>query len=134
MASLRANVENAFQSLLTAAGIAVPIYTGFDDEDKANPCVVVAARRAEEDPPFSGNYRVTVDYHVKGSPDSDGTFEALSDQVRAAIWTSTLHDDLAAQGSDLTVWGCTNPHTMEWTQSGGVWVESGTVEIYCASR
>ena len=129
MASLRKKTESAFKAVIEAA-VDVPVYEGFAATDKAGTCVIVVARRAEEDPPFSGNYRVQVDIQVKGPPDSDATFDDLAAAVRNSIWTDALHTELTAAVDDFFVHHASAPHVLEWSEAGDVWVETSTVEIY----
>ena len=132
MASLRQKTESAFKAVIEAA-VDVPVYEGFAATDKAGTCVIVVARRAEEDPPFSGNYRVQVDIHVKGPPDSDSTFDDLATAVRNAVWTDAIHTELTAAADDFFVHGASASNVLEWSQDGDVWVETITVEIYAAA-
>ncbi len=129
MASLRAKVETAFKAVLENADIS-PVYAGFSDGDKAGLCVIVAARRAEEDPAFSGNYRVTVDIHTKGPPDALALLDATALAVRTTIWQDGLAESLTAQ-ANFTVFGGSAPNVMEWSQIGDTLIETLTVEIYC---
>lgn len=131
MASLRAKTESAFKAVIATA-VAVPVYEGFAGTDKEGTCIVVKARRAEEDPPFSGNYNITVDILTKGPPDTDGTFDDLALSVRNAIWRDDLNALLQSQATDFYVHGASAPHEMEWEESGDVWVERMTVIIYAA--
>ncbi len=132
MASLRQKVETAFAAVISAAVTDTPVYTGFAATDKAGSCVIVAARRAEEEPAFSGNYRVTVDIHIKGPPDATGAFDDLALAVRTAVWKEELAAELSAAVPEFTVFGGSAPNVLEWSQSGDVLVETQTVEIYCA--
>ena len=131
MASFRAKVENAFAAHLAASGVTVPIYKGFSGQDKTEPGVFVVARRAEEEPYASGNYRVLVDVHVKGEPDG-GTSDGLAENVRNYLWNDELAASLQSNETNFRVFGASAAHAMEWSESGDMWVETQTVEIYCA--
>lgn len=131
MASLRAKAENAVTTHLSDSGVTVPIYKGFAGTDKEVPCVVVVVRRAEEEPYQSGNYRVLVDIHIKGDPDAS-VFDPLAEAVRGYLWNDGLAASLQASETDFRVFGASAPHVMEWTEDGDIWVETQTVELYCA--
>ena len=130
--SIRGKVESAVAQLLTAAGVS-PVYQGFAGTDKAGTCVIAKARRAEEEPQESGNYKVTVDVFVKGPPDTDGAFDTLADAVRDALWRTDLAAQLQSYETTFTVWGATAPHVMEWTEDGDLWIETQIIELYCAA-
>lgn len=105
-----------------------------DYDDKTAPCVVCTVTTADEDPPFSGNYRVSCTISVKDSAAANSTMDDIADAVRDAIWKSDLATSLNAQAiGTLTVIAASAPHRIEYTQDGDCWIETQTIELYCSA-
>lgn len=135
MASLRQLVESAFKKYLDASSIGATVYEGFDDENKALPCVVVRAVSAEEEPMQSGNYNVQVAITIKALA-GDSNFNSICEAVRDYTWIESedLGTQLAQHESDLTCWGASAAHRQEWDITSDAWTETQTITVYCAPR
>lgn len=133
MSSLRAKVESAVVAYLTGESVGATCYAGFSASDKAVPCVICSARSAEEDPPFSGNYRLTLVVEVKDTLDGSD-LDSVANNVRSALWADDAAAAIVSNGSELMVWGLSAPHRMEWSVEEDCQVETHTIELYCAPK
>jgi phage-related tail fiber protein len=133
MALLRNLVESAFVSLLNREQVQATVYAGISGTDKLCPLVKCQAKSAEEEPPFSGNYRVSVELVINVAATADATsFNALCEKVRDVIWTDELSFNLNQCATGLTVQAASAAHKVTWDTDEDVWQETHTVEIYCS--
>jgi len=136
MASLRSLVETALTNYLTDQSVGATVYSGLVSTDKDLPCVICQASAAEEDPIYSGNYRVECSVMVKDTAAAGSVFDAVAEAVRDAlrIDNASLAAALEAQSTALTVFAASAPHRQEWSTEEDCWVENNLVELYCCPR
>lgn len=141
---LLSSVESAFSSLITAAiGSQANVYTGKASTNKVLPCVIcIADGEEQEDPPFTGNYWVSVEIQVKYHAD---TAPGLSDpkvadltlvrNVFNAVKVSNLDALLNGQGQNLTVFP--NGFFFSSQKAGqdemGAWADVQPIKLYCCA-
>jgi hypothetical protein len=134
MASLRELVESAFVELLASIDEDCTIYGGVSVETKAAPAVVVRLASATEEPVHSGNYVCSIEVHIKSIATDAAAHNALCSAVRGAIWNDELATGLQTAEPGLRVFGASAPHSIDYDTDDDCWVESQTVELYCAGH
>lgn len=135
MASLRKLVESAFVGYLDTLGLSATVYSGVDADTKDAPAVIVKLAQATENPQFSGDYKCTVEVSCKSiAADGDTDHDALCVAVRDALWDSDLPAYLQQEQTGLRVFGLAAPHQLNFDVDGDCWVETQTVELWCAAH
>jgi hypothetical protein len=140
------SASQAGVALLQAANLTTVsnFYAEIEDPDNTDssahvrslPCVVCYFSDATEYPLGTGNYSGTLFFQVEGSADdmTAAEFEAVFDEVFAAISIDTLAADISAAGDDFTCFGLTGGlQQTAQTINGRIRVKSLAVPMNCCA-
>jgi len=138
---LFSKAEQAGVALISANAVGTPnVFAGLAYLDKDAPCVIcVAEGPSEEEPPFTGNYWLTLNILVKSKAAADDgidprpAHELLVATVFDLFLSATLPADLNAMGVvDFSVQGFM-PGPMDFAVEEDLWISSLRMRIYCCA-
>lgn len=138
MSTLRARIEAAGVAYLKSIspGLEADVVPGHIPTDKTAPLVVFSVRTMTEEPPYSGNFRVSCTVEVKqhADPANYDPDDTLQEAVLGAIWVNDLADQLTTNKGlePLVIWSASAPLQIEHSTSDDFWIETLTLELYAA--
>lgn len=129
---------------------AIPCYAGKASTIKEAPNVSCeAVGEGEADPPFTGNYWVSMSVQVRyvARQNPDGTNESaadpkvadkalvsdVADALAADDLTTQLNNKAAALGLAFTVMGCLWGAPTSGRDAEGVWIDEFKLRLYCCA-
>ncbi len=135
MATIRYLAEQALTKYLAAAGLGVDVRAGGQNGEKEAPLVVCTVREWVEDEINLNWYRIKATVETKViATETPETFDALCAAVRDALRITDLGTELANAQSGIAfpLGAISAPDNGEFSISEDMWIETRTLELYCA--